>query len=388
MRKKKKNMPIILAIVVGTLALALVLFARYWRSEVKKRSSETVSSETELKKHDVRIYKTDSASIEYEEDWLSEELKDEIHLSIREGSYVTLLVKPKKLQLLTSVDIVDVKDHFSQVQSMIRPTSGGSFRVIFTMPDNDIMINFNFDEEELPETEEDLPEIDLESERETEGSPYGLVLHGLTADIITSYNGEFDDNYFLKQLGDALHIDQPGSEYHAVTDVTFSRQSYDGEKDADKVYHYIYLNDDPEWKLLSTYYMADNAYIFTKAVEEETQQTAAQGMAGAASSSGGSVSYSAPASSSGSSTTVETSFDILSVSKNLLAYCGGEEHFYDACFNYVLESGKTGMIVGTMSGFSIDPDGRKADFSISLNTGETIKGTYSKSKDQFSFSGL
>ena len=122
MRKKKKNMPIILAIVVGTLALALVLFARYWRSEVKKRSSETVSSETELKKHDVRIYKTDSASIEYEEDWLSEELKDEIHLSIREGSYVTLLVKPKKLQLLTSVDIVDVKDHFSQVQSMIRPT--------------------------------------------------------------------------------------------------------------------------------------------------------------------------------------------------------------------------------------------------------------------------
>ena len=189
MRKKKKNMPIILAIVVGTLALALVLFARYWRSEVKKRSSETVSSETELKKHDVRIYKTDSASIEYEEDWLSEELKDEIHLSIREGSYVTLLVKPKKLQLLTSVDIVDVKDHFSQVQSMIRPTSGGSFRVIFTMPDNDIMINFNFDEEELPETEEELPEIDLESERQTEGTPYGLTLHGLTADIITSYNG-------------------------------------------------------------------------------------------------------------------------------------------------------------------------------------------------------
>ena len=104
MRKKKKNMPIILAIVVGTLALALVLFARYWRSEVKRRSSETVSSETELKKHDVRIYKTDSASIEYEEDWLSEDLKDEIHLSIREGSYVTLLVKPKKLQLLTSVE--------------------------------------------------------------------------------------------------------------------------------------------------------------------------------------------------------------------------------------------------------------------------------------------
>ena len=64
------------------------------------------------------------------------------------------------------------------------------------------------------------------------------------------------------------------------------------------------------------------------------------------------------------------------------------KHFYDACFNYVLESGKTGMIVGTMSGFSIDPDGRKADFSISLNTGETIKGTYSKSKDKFSFSGL
>ena len=386
MRKKKKNMPIILAVIVGITALALVLFSRYWRGEMKRKAQNNAVSETEQKAHDVRIYKTDDAEIEYEENWLTEDAAEEIHLSIREGTYVTLLVKPKKLRILTSVDIVDVKDHFSQVQSMIRQTSNGSFRVIFTMPDNDIMVNFNFDEEEVPETEADLPEIELESERETEGSPYGLTLHGLTADIITSYNGEFDDMYFLRQLGDALHIDREESEYHRVTDVTFSKEKYEGDGDINKVYHYIYFNDDPDWKLLSTYYMSDNAYVFTKVPDgnesESTQPPSS------AQSVPGTVSYSAPASSGGTSTTVETSFDILSVSKNLLAFCGGNENFYEACFDYVLKSGKTGVIVGTMSGFTIDAESRKADFSISLNTGETISGTYNKAKDHFSFSGL
>ena len=186
------------------------------------------------------------------------------------------------------------------------------------------------------------------------------------------------------------------SAYHNVTDVTFSKEDYTGDKDADKVYHYIYFNDDPDWKLLSTYYMKDNAYVFTLVAEEqpesETNASSDGGVTGtgAAGTGNGTVTYSAPASGSGgsSSETIETSFDILSVSTNLVAFCGGKEDFYQACFDYVIESGKTGVIVGTMSGYEIDPEAKKADFKISLNTGGTITGTYDKGTDKFSFSGL
>ena len=397
MRKKKKNLPMILAILIGILALALVTFGRYMISSNKNKTVETEkSSETERKEYEVLVYKTSAATIEFDKKWLKEDLDDETHLKIREGTYVTLLVTPKERQILTSVDIVDVKEHFTQVESLIRPTSKGSFRVIFTMPSADIMINFNFDEEAPPETEAEFPEMELETEPQSEGPPYGLTLHGLTADIITSYNGEFDDTLFLQQLGDALHIDMESSAYHNVTDVTFSKEDYTGDKDADKVYHYIYFNDDPDWKLLSTYYMKDNAYVFTLVAEEqpesETNASSDGGVTGtgAAGTGNGTVTYSAPASGSGgsSSETIETSFDILSVSTNLVAFCGGKEDFYQACFDYVIESGKTGVIVGTMSGYEIDPEAKKADFKISLNTGGTITGTYDKGTDKFSFSGL
>ena len=397
MRKKKKNLPMILAILIGILALALVTFGRYMISANKNKTVETEkSSETERKEYEVLVYKTSAATIEFDKKWLKEDLDDETHLKIREGTYVTLLVTPKERQILTSVDIVDVKEHFTQVESLIRPTSKGSFRVIFTMPSADIMINFNFDEEAPPETEAEFPEMELVTEPQSEGPPYGLTLHGLTADIITSYNGEFDDTWFLQQLGDALHIDMESSAYHNVTDVTFSKEDYTGDKDADKVYHYIYFNDDPDWKLLSTYYMKDNAYVFTLVAEEqpesETNASSDGGVTGtgAAGTGNGTVTYSAPASGSGGSSfeTIETSFDILSVSTNLVAFCGGKEDFYQACFDYVIESGKTGVIVGTMSGYEIDPEAKKADFKISLNTGGTITGTYDKGTDKFSFSGL
>lgn len=118
--------------------------------------------------------------------------------------------------------------------------------------------------------------------------------------------------------------------------------------------------------------------------------TASAGAAGSVGSGGGAVTYSAPATgyTGSSSESVETSFDILSVSTNLVAFCGGKEDFYQACFDYVIESGKTGVIVGTMSGYEIDPEAQKADFKISLNTGGAITGTYDKAKNSYSFSGL
>ena len=92
--------------------------------------------------------------------------------------------------------------------------------------------------------------------------------------------------------------------------------------------------------------------------------------------------------SSGTSQEVTTSFDILQVSTNLIKFVGGKDHFYDSAFDYVLKSGKTGELVGTLSSYELQPEQNRALFSIELNTGETIEGTYDKAADTFKFSGL
>ena len=41
-----------------------------------------------------------------------------------------------------------------------------------------------------------------------------------------------------------------------------------------------------------------------------------------------------------------------------------------------------------MDSYKIDPEKEKASFSISLSSGQTISGSYNKSSNEFSFSGL
>ena len=97
-----------------------------------------------------------------------------------------------------------------------------------------------------------------------ETNPYNLTIHGLPASILQSYSGQFDDQKFLQQLGDQLHISSAMSEYQGVTDVTFSEEKYKGEQDEDQVYHYIYFNNDPRWEALAVYYPKEKKYLFTE----------------------------------------------------------------------------------------------------------------------------
>ena len=179
-----------------------------------------------------------------------------------------------------------------------------------------------------------------------------------------------------------------------MTDVTFSEEEYKKEEGDDQVYHYIYFNNDPRWEVLAAYYPKEKKYLFTEVEREsettqsETQsETQAQtsGNSGAASGGNGGG-YSGGTTSQGQEVT--TSFDILQVSTTLLKYVGGKDHFYDQAFDYVIKSGKTDQLVGTMSSYEVQPDQNRALFSIELNTGETIEGTYDKASDSFKFSGL
>lgn len=407
MYKKRNRTPMIITAVVMVLVIAAIAGLQYYKRLKMGRSTvmetEQMETETEALVHDVLIYKTGDASVEFESRFLKKDTDSESILAIEQDTLVTILVTPKQGKKLESVDLVDYD--FNEINHFLRTTSGDEIRVNFVMPDTDVILNFNFSADDAAELEYIDTETEPETESETEGNPYGLTLKGLTADIIVSYNGQFDDRDFLQQLGDALHMDSARSEYASVKTVTFSTEEYTGAKDSDKVYNYLYFDDDPEWKGLSTYYMNEDSYIFTEPAEEteDTDAAAWNSTAAVQGSTGGSYTGGSTGGSTGENyygggsagtqsapitTVTTTSFDILQVSTNLLTYVGDQEEFYQKAFDYVLESGLTGKIEGTLSSYEIDAEKMTAVFKIALNTGDTIEGSYNKEENAYTFTGL
>ena len=394
-KKDKKVMVIAAAVVVIFIAVIYIIpnFSAIFGGGEKQE-------ETEITEYEVLIHKTDAGRIDVKKSLLKQDGDTETKLAAAPGTLVSLSVTPKANKVLESVSVVDAKDFANEYGTIINETKENTYTVDFSMPETDVVMTFRFStiETEKPEPETKETKEETESETKEEGNPYGLTVHGITADLITSFNGQFDDRDFCQQLGDALHLDSPRSEYYGITDVTFSRDPYTGPKDSDKVYYYIYFGEDPDWKMLSTYYLKDQSYLFTKYAQPETDETeegddegsADDGSASSSSYSQGSTggtagsSYTVP---SGGKTTV-ASFDILRVSKVFLDYTGDQEAFYSQAFDYVLSKGLTGSITGTMSSYEIDPEKKTAQITIKLNNGKSFKATYSKEKNSFSFSGL
>ena len=395
MYKKKDKKVMVIAAVVVVIFIAIIYILPNFRAIFGRGD---IPEETEMATYEVLIHKTDAGRIDVKKSLLKSDGETETKLSVTPGTLVSLSVTPKENRILDSVSVVDAKDLATQYNTIINETKTNTYTVDFAMPESDVVMTFTFDTKEIPETEtkpeSETKETESETQTENTGNPYGLTVHGITADLITSFNGQFDDKDFCQQLGDALHLDSPRSEYYGITDVTFSREAYTGETDTDKVYYYIYFGEDPEWKMLSTYYLKDQSYVFTKYAAPETEEDKEDGSALNSSGDGNSSSYYGGSNSGSSyqapaaSKTTTTSFDILKVSKVFLDYTGDQEAFYSQAFDYVLSKGLTGSITGTMSSYDIDAEKRTATIIIKLNNGSSMKGTYSKEKNSFAFSGL
>ena len=393
---RRNNKPLLITGIVMAAAIAGLVTLNF----VVRRPKTPV--ETEAKKHSVLIYKSTDGSIEYDKKLFSKEDDEKLMLSVTPQEMVALVVHPAEGKYFDDVSINATNDISTSYSYLVNDADGSNKRINFVMPDEDVLVNLKFSDEEKQPEEQKAPEASTEPETmiETpETNPYNLTIHGLTASILQSYSGQFDDQVFLQQLGDQLHISSAMSEYQGVTDVTFSEEEYKGEKDEGQVYHYIYFNNDPRWEALAVYYPKEKKYLFTEveresetAQSETTAPASDNSLTGAGASSGGSSgSYTGGGYSGGSAGTsreVTTSFDILQASTNLIKFAGGEDRFYSAAFDYVLKSGKTGELVGTLSSYEIQPKQNRALFTIELNTGETIEGTYDKAADSFKFSGL
>ncbi len=385
-KKDRKALYITIAVILAVITLLIVLgiINRNRRRNVPEDTTNITAS------HEILIYKAVGGNIEFDENYLVEENDSEVHLKAKEDEMITMLVTPLAGRTFSDLKINDASNITREENYLVNDAAGNSKRINFVMPHTDIIMNFSFSR--IAQTEKQTEPVQEETQEEE--PPYGLRLHGLTAEIIASYSGMFDDRIFLQALGDDLRIDAPDSEYSNVRDVTFSEEPYEGEEESDKVFHYVYFNHDKEWKVLAAYYKRENAFVFTKP-SEETQvqtepQTQAQTTSAAGSGSPGSSSGYGSYGSYGSANAVteETSFDIMQVSTVFLKFVGGEEPFYGKTFEYILSKGLTGQVVGTMSSYSIDPEKKTAQFRITLSSGGAIEGTYDKAKNSFRFSGL
>ena len=387
MYKKKSYIPIIVTSLAAVVLIAGFFLVTKMTGKPRENPETEISTEAgeELPKHQILIHKTNAGTLEFEQKWLKSDSDTKTMLEVEEDTLVSMRVKPMGGKYLENVNIYDAKRVDSTISSVITKLDGGDYNIDFTMPQTDIVMTFQFNNVEVSTS---TPEPEEESELETEGTPYGLKLHGVTADVITSFNGQFEDKDFLQQLGSALHVDSVRSSYHKVTDVTFSTEEYKEVKDSDKVYYYIYFNDDPNWKVLATYYLNEHTYVFTEpAVEEpETEAAPSQAPVSQTSSNAPAANNASPA----STTTVVASLDIMAVSSNFLDFTGGSESkFYDEIFDYIVEKkGQKGKLVGTMESYKINPEKQTATIQITLNTGVTVKATYKKEKNTFSFSGI
>ena len=400
MYKKKSKLPAVITGVFMVMVFAILIFLN-----VKKHQNDIPieEPETEAVSHEVTLYKSSDAGFAFNQEYLKEDAGTATILSIPEDTFVTILVSPKDGKEFKNLDMQDT--NLSRINYSVLDTETTEKRINFVMPKADVIMNFSFSDQMLSYSETET--------EETEGTDgYDITLHGVTSEILVSYNGLFDDKEFIRQFGDSLHVDSARSSYSDVTDITFEKRAYDGEQDSDKVYHYIYLNEDMERELLATFFVKEKRYVFSELPETEKEREnerenetdspeAAGGASGYGASGNGStggsstITTGSAGSSSGSTgasgvetRTVTTSFDILKVSQNLLDYCGGKDKFYDKAFEYVLSKKLTGEIVGTMSSHKIDVEKEEATFEIKLNTGKTIKGTYNKKEKAYSYKGL
>ena len=403
-KKKRDNKPLIIVIALIAAAVAVLVGMPIVQKMQQNRNAQPVETqpetvmETEIPKYTATLYKSSAADLSFERKYLENDSDNSSLLRIPADDMVMLMLSPKKGWNFESVQVMN--HEMQDVQAVTTSNTDGTYRINFVMPPSDVIANFTFSE--IPETEKPTemqtepqtqPESETESEPETEGSPYGLKLHNLTADIISSYNGQFDDTSFLQQLGDALHPADNSSQYYGVSDVYFSPDAYTGKKENDKVYYYIYFNEDPSWKLLSTYYLQEGTYTFTQPPQETEPQTAAQPqttapIATASTPAATSVQPAATQPSQPITELITTSLDITSVSTNFLDYVGGQDTFYDKIFDYVCDQGVEGAMTGTMDTYSINQASQTATARFSMSDGSTISVTYDKASGKFKFSGL
>ena len=106
-------------------------------------------------KYEVRLYKTGEADISFPESYLQSDSEDEAVLDVVPDTMVELIVSPKEGKELESVSVMD--HQFNSINTQRSRTAAEDERVLFPMPEKDVLVSFRF--------------RDLETEKAVETGP-------------------------------------------------------------------------------------------------------------------------------------------------------------------------------------------------------------------------
>ena len=93
-------------------------------------------------KYEVRLYKTGEADISFPESYLQSDSEDEAVLDVVPDTMVELIVSPKEGKELESVSVMD--HQFNSINTQRSRTAAEDERVLFPMPEKDVLVSFRF----------------------------------------------------------------------------------------------------------------------------------------------------------------------------------------------------------------------------------------------------
>lgn len=397
--QKQKRLMIVIA------ASLLVFIVLVCSVSAIKAGKEKADAGEEEARYLVTVYKSTEGLITCEDELEKEEDDNKLILQAKEGENIILDILPDEGKLYSNAEVMDEKAGYILLsEEKSDGTVENEKRISFIMPAGNVTVNVNYVNDLSANDEEDEAEDDQEEEQ-----LYHITVQGMTKKIEKTYRGYYDEEDFVRAIGNWFGMISAASDYYNVTKATFTDEKYDKDTE-NTVSHYLYFNDDKEWKILATFDFTSKTYQFVdirqkekeeaqiaaKRAEQEQKNTATPTPvpteAAANIPSGGSYSNSDSPTISDTEPQQESyeteesiELSISNVSSIFLEFVGSQDVFHEAVSEYLFGLGFTGRVDGKFEEFTLDEEKGEAHFVISLGKSGAVYGTYDRSTGVYGF---
>ena len=397
--QKQKRLMIVIA---ASLLVFIVLVCSVSAIKAGKKKADVGEEE---ERYLVTVYKSTEGLITCEDELEKEEDDNKLILQAKEGENIILDILPDEGKLYSNAEVMDEKAGYILLsEEKSDGTVENEKRISFIMPAGNVTVNVNYVNDLSANDEEDEAEDNQEEEQ-----LYHITVQGMTKKIEKTYRGYYDEEDFVRAIGNWFGMISAASDYYNVTKATFTDEKYDKDTE-NTVSHYLYFNDDKEWKILATFDFTSKTYQFVdirqrekeeariaaKRAEQEQKNTATPTPvpteAAANIPSGGSYSNSDSPTISDTEPQQESyeteesiALSISNVSSTFLEFVGSQDVFHEAVSEYLFGLGFTGRVNSKFEEFTLDEEKGEAHFVISLGKSGAVYGTYDRSTGAYGF---
>ena len=259
--QKQKRLMIVIA---ASLLVFIVLVCSVSAIKAGKKKADVGEEE---ERYLVTVYKSTEGLITCEDELEKEEDDNKLILQAKEGENIVLDILPDEGKLYSNAEVMDEKAGYILLsEEKSDGTVENEKRISFIMPAGNVTVNVNYINDLSANDEKDEAEDDQEEEQ-----LYHITVQGMTKKIEETYRGYYDENDFVRAIGNWFGMISAASDYYNVTKATFTDEKYDKDTE-NTVSHYLYFNDDKEWKILATFDFTSKTYQFVDIRQREKEE--------------------------------------------------------------------------------------------------------------------